>query len=153
MSEPEKPAPETDAVGEFTICLENQAGYEFAVRFDNAQLPNLLMDEPLPLGSDRGPNATRFLAAAIGNCLSASLLFCARKARLDVTGVSTSVRTRLVRNEQGRIRIGSVRVEIEPRFGTQDAQKAARCLALFEDFCTVTQSVRSGIQVDVDVKS
>jgi len=38
------------------------------------------MDEPEPMGGNSGPNACKVLAATIGNCLTASLLFCLQKA-------------------------------------------------------------------------
>jgi organic hydroperoxide reductase OsmC/OhrA len=109
------------------------------------------VDEPPPLGAGHGPNASRLLAAAVGNCLSASALLCLRKARIDVRGMRTTVRSSMVRNEKGRLRIGTIRVDIEPVVSPADRERMSRCLELFEDFCVVTQSVREGIDVEVAV--
>jgi uncharacterized OsmC-like protein len=47
------------------------------------------------------------LAAAIGNCLSASLVFCAaRKAGVKLSRVSAEVKVQIVRNENKRLRVG-----------------------------------------------
>jgi hypothetical protein len=45
----------------------------------------------------------------------------------------------------------TVALELHPRLleGDQDRQK--RCEQLFEDFCTVTESVRRGITINVNV--
>jgi len=119
---------------------------------NGCQSVNLCGDEPPPLGKDKAPNASRFLAAAVGNCLSASLLFCARKSRVDIEGVHTEVTVHYARNEQGRIRIGKIDVQVEPRFAESDPAKMQRCLEIFEDYCVVTQSVRKGIDISVLVK-
>ena len=55
------------------------------------------------------------------------------------------------RNEKGRWRINSIKVKLEPQIGQNDIAKSKRCLDLFEDFCIVTQSVRNGINIDVDI--
>ena len=68
--------------GQFTIELEHLQDYEFKVRFDWDKAGDILMDEPAPLGARNGPNASRMLAAAVGNCLSASLMFCVAKAEV-----------------------------------------------------------------------
>jgi uncharacterized OsmC-like protein len=140
-------------VSEFEITLEQLDNYEFRVRFDKEHHPELMLDEPAPLGGDRAPNAARLLAAAIGNCLSASLLFCAGKSRVPLGPVRTRVRATVARNERGRLRIAGVQVEIDPQFAAGGADKAARCLEVFEDYCLVTQSVRKGIPIEVTVKS
>ncbi len=137
---------------QFRISMESTGGYEFRVRFDKESYGELLMDEPPPLGGDMGPNASRVLAAAIGNCLGASLLFCARKARVEVRAVQADVKVSYVRNELGRLRIGKIEVVIRPRFDTGDLPKARRCLDIFEDYCVVTQSVRKGIDISVSVQ-
>ena len=132
--------------------MELQDGYRFLVRFDQDGVAPLLMDEPAPLGEGQGPSASRVLSAAIGNCLSASMLYCLRKARLPVKGLRTTVDTRLARNETGRLRISGIAVRIQPEFAPDERARAGRCLDLFEDFCVVTQSVRQGVPVDVSVE-
>lgn len=135
----------------FELTLDLQENYRFLVDF-GADLPGLLMDEPAPLGDDRGPNAARLLAAAVGNCLSASALFCLNKARVPVSGMRTEVRASMARNEKGRLRIGGIQVRIHPDVRAEDSARLGRCMTLFEDFCVVTQSVRDGLEVQVDVK-
>lgn len=136
----------------FDLSLDLDTGYEFLVHFEEEGVPELRMDEPPPLGEGHGPNASRLLAAAVGNCLSASALFCMRKARVSVRGMRTDVRAALERNEQGRLRVRELRVRIRPDVPAEEHDKMNRCLELFEDFCVVTQSVRRGIPVDVAVE-
>lgn len=150
---PEPPLPKSEPpTYEFTIEMEQVEDYAFRVRFDKEQFPPLDMDEPVPLGKESGPNASRVLAAAIGNCLSASLLFCARKSHVEVGPIQTKIAVRTGRNERKRLRIVGIRVEIDPHVPGPEKQKALRCLDLFEDYCVVTQSIRQGIPVEVSVK-
>jgi uncharacterized OsmC-like protein len=141
-----------EKLGRFSITLDQVQDYEFRVKFDKEQLEDLMTDEPPPLGRDRAPNASRLLAAAVGNCLSASLVFCARKARLNMQGLHTEVAVQYARNEKGRLRIGKIEVVIEPKFDESQPEKAERCLGLFEDYCVVTQSVRHGTPISVSVR-
>ncbi len=136
---------------EFAVSLTLRQGMEFGVRFDDANLPVLTMDEPAPVGDNEGPNATRVLAAAIGNCLGASLLFCLRRAHIEVRGLEVRVRGTLTRNERGRLRIAKIDVRLDPDVSPEARTRMGRCLELFEEFCIVTQSVRGGIDVEVDV--
>jgi uncharacterized OsmC-like protein len=136
-----------------TVTLTFEEGYRCRARFESVPgTPEILLDEPAPLGSASGPNAMDMLAAAIGNCLGASLIFCLKKSRADVTGLSASVTTHSGRNEAGRLRIMHVDVELAPSVAAADAAKQERCAGLFEDFCTVTASIRSGVQVNVSLK-
>jgi organic hydroperoxide reductase OsmC/OhrA len=136
----------------FELALEQLSGYEFKVTFDKPQFTELRLDEPAPLGSDKGPNAARLVAAAVANCLSASLLFCITgKFKQSIGPLRTRVRAELARNEQGRVRIGRIDVTIRLAEAVDDIAHAQRCLAQFEDFCVVTESVRHGIPVGVRV--
>jgi len=142
----------SEFIHEFTISIEQAAGYEFRVKFDKPHHAELTVDEPAPLGKDVAPNPARILAAAIGSCLTASLLFCLGKKRIPVAGMRAEVKVPIVRNQDRRLRIGRVEVLIEPQIAPEDRDKARACLDLFEDFCTVTQSVRQGLDVGVSVK-
>lgn len=142
----------SEAADEFSISIDQVQDYEFRVAFDKQQLAALTIDEPPPLGNDAGPNPSRLLAAAIGGCLSASLLFCARKSRVQLGNIHSEIKVRIMRGENRRLRIGKVEVSIEPELNEQDRGRMERCVGLFEDFCTVTQSIRDGIDVEIKVK-
>ena len=135
----------------FITKLNRISNYQFKANFDTPKDFEVLIDEPKPIGGSSAPNASRFLAAAVGNCLSASLLFCLEKAKIDLEEFNTIVETVMRRNEKGRWRINSIKVKLEPQIEQSDIAKSKRCLDLFEDFCIVTQSVRNGIKIDVDI--
>jgi uncharacterized OsmC-like protein len=132
---------------EFTLKLTRLQDYRFNVEFDLAGVPDLQLDEPEPLGAGAGPNASRLLAAAVANCLSASLLFCLHKFKQD-SGVAAKVTGKMVRNDRGRLRVGSFAVDIRL---DQNVGRLEHCAEQFEDFCVVTDSVRKGIPVTVRV--
>jgi uncharacterized OsmC-like protein len=149
----EKKSDKTEDTRRFSISLDSIQDFEFRIKFDKTQLQDLIVDEPSPLGHDKGPDPAKLLASAVGGCLSASLLFSAQKLRLKMTGLHTNVHVSHTRNEKGRLRIGKVVVEIEPRIEEPDEQKLRRCLDMFEEFCVVTQSVRKGVDISVKVKT
>lgn len=137
-------------VSEFTIDIEHLEGFAFRTRFDRASFADLMTDEPPPLGKDGAPNPARLLAAAVGNCLAASLLFCLQKANVTPRDLRAEVKVELVRNERRRLRVGKVDVTLRPGLSS-DERGLGDCLELFEDFCVVTESVREGLDVRVNV--
>ena len=139
-----------EPAADFKLEIEQVSGFDFRVRFDKQRYADLHMDEPPPLGDDSAPNPARILAAAIGDCLSASLVFCLKRRGITVSGLRSDVHVQLVRNERKRLRVGKIDVTIHPGGPIpEEAMKA--CMETFEDFCVVTQSVREGIDVAVHV--
>jgi hypothetical protein len=136
----------------FTIDLEQQQDYEFRIKFDWPDVADLLVDEPEPLGGRRGPNAARLVAAAVANCLTASLFFCLRdKFKQDPGRLRAQVTGQLARTERGRLRIGGFEVAIRLAEQAEALPHLDRCAQQFEDFCVVTESIRRGIPVRVRV--
>lgn len=125
--------------------------FEFRVQFDKSEFPELTLDEPPPLGQDKGPNATRMLAVAIGNCLAASLMFCLQRSKLVVDSLRAEVTPTTTRNEEGRWRVHHVDVKILIKTVENDPKRFQRCVEIFEKYCIVTASVRQGIPVNVKV--
>ena len=137
---------------DFSLSLEQDKDYEFRVKFDWAGVPDLLLDEPEPLGNKRGPNAARLVAAAVANCLSASLVFCLQgKFKQNPGPITAQVTGHMERNERGRYRIEGFDVAIQMSDAVGAVQHLDRCAGQFEDFCIVTESIRKGIPVKVKV--
>lgn len=131
--------------------VRRDKGYKFTIAFDELESAKVVMDEPTPLGGSEGPSAAMMLSAAVGHCLTSSLLFCMQKSRAELKDIETDVETRLERNEKGRWRVGSIKVKIKPSVEGIEPEKFERCKGLFEDFCIVTASVREGVKIDVEI--
>ena len=137
----------------FNTKLHRVKDYQFKVEFDLPGMPGLVTDEAEPLGKNAGPNPSRMLSAAVGNCLSSSLLFCLSRAKVEVGDMKASVETVMRRNEKGRWRIAALKVKLHPAIRDEDVPRSKRCLEVFEDFCIVTESVRKGIEVNVTIET
>lgn len=133
------------------LTLEQEDDYAFRIRFDETTIADLMTDEPEPLGKGEGPNPTRLLLSAVANCLSASLLFALRKFKNAPGKLVTHATAELVRNEQGRLRVGHIHADIRLAEAGATHASLERILAQFENFCVVTESVRHGIEVSVSI--
>lgn len=132
----------------FSVQLTLVDGYKFLVDF--GEMGEIFTDEPAPLGAGEGPNPSRLLAASVANCLAASLVFAIRKFKEDPGAVTATVQGSMERQE-GRWRIGKLKVSLQLGNSSASMPHLERALAQFENFCVVTQSVRQGIAVDVQV--
>jgi uncharacterized OsmC-like protein len=133
-----------------TVHLVQRQDYQFDVRFGDA-LPVLQADEPPPLGRGRGPTPVQLLAAAVGNCLSDSLLFALRKFRQAPEPIRAEVRAEVGRNAEGRLRVLALHAELRLGVPAASLEHLDRVLASFEAYCTVTQSVAGAIPVHTRV--
>lgn len=139
-------------VSELSAQITQEDAYRFQIGFDKDYTP-IVVDEPPPLGKDAGPNPARLLAGAIGNCLAASLVFCLGKKGVKVErGLTARVDMAIVRTPERRLRIGHVKVTLRVPEGVAP-EALAECRGTFEDFCTVTASVRRGIDVEVALET
>ncbi len=136
---------------DIVVTLTQQQGYAFVVDFGES-LPELLTDEPAPLGEGAGPNPSRLMLAAIANCLAASLTFALSKFHNKPGPITAVIRAALARSDGGRWRIPRASVELQLSEAGDTHQHIERILKQFEEFCVVTQSVRDGIDVDVCVR-
>jgi len=134
-----------------SVTVTQQNNYQFLVDF-GAAMPQLLGDEPAPLGAGEGPSPSHLLLSAVANCLSSSLYFAVQKYKQDAGGITTTASARIDRNEENRLRVLDIAVTI--RLGKAGAEigHLDRILSQFEPFCTVSQSVRHGIPITVAVE-
>lgn len=133
-----------------TVRLAQRQDYQFDVQF-GAGVPALLADEPPPLGAGQGPSPVQLLAAAVGNCLSDSLLFALRKFKQNPEPIQCEVSAEVGRNAEGRLRVLSIQATLTLGVPAEALEHLERVLGSFEAYCTVTQSIAQGIPVRVSV--
>jgi uncharacterized OsmC-like protein len=132
------------------VRLDQLQDYRFEIHF-GGEVPVLMADEPAPLGTGLGPSPVQLLCAAVGNCLSDSLLFALRKFKLAAEPIACEVSARVGRNPQGRERVLGIDAVLTLGVAAGSLDHLDRVLEQFEAFCTVTQSVGEGIPITVRV--
>lgn len=137
--------------GAISVRLVQAQDYAFDVDFGDG-VATLRADEPPPLGQGAGPSPVQLLAAAVGNCLSASLLFALRKFKQQPDPIRTEVTAEVGRNIEGRLRVLGMKVTLTLGVPAAQLQHLDRVLGGFEAYCTVTQSVAGAIPVAVSVR-
>lgn len=134
-----------------SVTITQLENYRFSVDFGEG-LPQIVADEPAPMGDGTGPDPSQLLLSAVANCLSASLLFAFTKFKQDPGGISATATGHIERNERNRLRMS--RIDVSIRLGRPGAEleHLERLLGQFEDFCTVSQSVQTGVPIAVRVE-
>jgi uncharacterized OsmC-like protein len=138
----------------FEVELRRVEGYRFVSQASEDGRPHgepYLSDEPDPIGEASAPATPALLASAIGHCLSASLVETLRHAHLPLEDFRTEVTAVVAPNGAGLPRIDHVDVVLRPTL-SQRSGRTRRCAEVFEQHCTVTSSVRDGIDVRVRVE-
>lgn len=133
------------------VNLVQQRDYQFKIEFGGT-VPEILGDEPVPLGHGTGPSPVQLLAAAVGNCLSDSLLFALRKFKQSPEPLQCEVEAVVGRNSEGRVRVLSMSARLQLGVEAGTLAHLDRVLGQFEAYCTVTQSVGQGIPITIEVR-
>jgi len=137
---------------EYVIKITRLDGYRFEIDFGIDNADDLIVDEDPPHGRNEGPDPSRLLAASITHCTLSSLLFCMEKSRAKVKSLSATTKVRFGRDENKRLRITGVDMLAYVSVPEGDKAKLDRCLPIFRDFCTVTESVKRGIPITSEIK-
>ncbi|KAB1072253.1 OsmC family protein [Methylobacterium planeticum] len=134
-----------------SITIKQVDNYKFTVDFGSL-IPELLVDEAIPIGRGEGPFPEQLLVAGVANCLCASLVFALGKYKQDAQGVVAEATCAVERNAEGRLRITGIDVAISLGADAGALDRLDKVLAQFERFCTVSESVKVGIPVAVSVR-
>ena len=132
------------------ITLSQRHDYRFDVQF-GGDAPVITTDEPAPLGTGLGPSPVQLLAAAVGNCLSDSLLFALRKFKQAPEPIGCTVQADIGRNADNRLRVLNITAVLTLGVPAAQLEHLDRVLETFEQYCTVTQSVGQGIAIETQV--
>ncbi|MFX1324338.1 MAG: OsmC family protein [Promethearchaeota archaeon] len=140
---------------------ESESQMIFKCDLGDMKVKDCYIDEEHPEEVDMvGPNPTRLLALGILGCLSASFIFCLKKRKFKVDDFKAEAEVTITKNEKNFWRVKNIDVNIIPKITDPDSLKRTKqCLkatkdgvSFFEQYCIVTQSVRSGIEVNVNLE-
>jgi uncharacterized OsmC-like protein len=135
-----------------SVTVTRQDKYRFLVDF-GPDIEKTVADEPPPLGDGAGPSPQQLLGAAVANCLAATFVFSLGKFKEDPGPMTATAVLETGRNDKNRLRVTSIAVTMTLGAAPESLAHLDRALAQFEDFCTVSQSVRTGIPFTVTVKA
>jgi uncharacterized OsmC-like protein len=119
----------------------------------------LTFDEPeyVDIGEDEHPCPHDYLVAAIGGCQVEILKQCLEKRRIEEYDIDLSIRTEKGREavddeipETADIRITDTYSEVAVSVPDEHADRAQRCVEVFEENCPISQSVQAGVDLHVD---
>ncbi len=119
------------------------------------KLRECIIDETNKVESEMlGPNAAHLVALAVLGCLSSSYIFCFNKKGFSVEDLEAEANITIFRNAKGFQRVKKIDVSINPKIDSPEMRKrAVQCQKMFEQYCTITASIREGIEVNVNIDS
>ena len=120
---------------DFRVDLRHVGGYRFVSQAseDGCRHGELFAsDEPDPVGEASGPATPALLGAAIGHCLSASLVETLRHAHITLVDMQTAVTAVVAPNDEGLPRIDHVEVVLKPML-REPSKRSGRCEDIFPE--------------------
>ncbi len=141
---------------EFEINIKWISKIKFIVDFGKETIPQLLMDESKSLigGDELGPSASMLLAASVGNCMATSLAHCLMRKRVELESLKTVVKLTRKKNEKGFFRYTNIEVTMDPKLkDNQNLKNYKRCLEIFNEYDTVSNSIQEGIKINYKIAS
>lgn len=138
----------------FRVDLRHLDGFQFESQASEEGRKHgapYLSDEADPVGAAGAPSTPALLGSAIGHCLSASLLETLRHAHIPLEDFRTEVTAVVTLNAENKTRIDHLDVVLRPVLQAP-SPRVERCEETFQKQCTITSSVRQGIDVRVRVE-
>ncbi|MFX1275348.1 MAG: OsmC family protein [Promethearchaeota archaeon] len=148
---------EEDAIAE--IKLEKDLVFKTSIGL--GRFKDFFIDETLDNNKDlEGPDAAQMLGMAILSCLSASFIFCLAKRNLNLDDLEARAEISFKKIDRGYTRVKEINIKIVPRTRNEATLKRInQCVKemksgkmMFEENCIITESVREGIKVTVDIE-
>ena len=145
---------ESENVFKAKISVEWLEDLTFKLDFLNPVLSELLIDETHDVESSEavGPDPSKLLLAAVMGCLNTSFAFCLKKAKIPLKGMKATGELTSLRNEEGFWRVSKIDIDVSPEIKIEKGiPRMEKCMEIFHDYCTITQSVRQGIPVNFTI--
>jgi uncharacterized OsmC-like protein len=134
------------------VSLHQEEEMIFKCDLGNLRMGDLYIDESNKKNTDKiGPSPTKLLGLSVLGCLSASFSFCLQKKDLSLSGLEGKAEVTIARNEKSFWRVKKIDIELHPKIDTPKMRKRAdQCIEFFEKYCIISESLRTGFEVNVN---
>ena len=135
------------------VGLKQEEEMIFKCDLGNLKMVNLYIDETNTKRTEKiGPSPTKLLALSVLGCLAASFSFCLQKKNFSLSGLEGKAEVTIARNDKGFWRVKRIDVEMIPKIDTPEMRKRAdQCRKFFEQYCIISESLRTGFEVSVNL--
>jgi len=135
------------------VGLKQEEEMIFKCDLGSLKMANLYIDEKNKKHTEKiGPSPTKLLALSVLGCLAASFSFCLQKKNFSLSGLEGKAEVTIARNDKGFWRVKKINVEMNPIINTPEMRKRADvCRKFFEQYCIISESLRTGFEVSVNL--
>ena len=137
------------------VSLKQEEEMIFRCELGNLKMENLYIDEKNYKKEEKlGPSPTKLLGLSVLGCLAASFSFCLQKSDFSLSGLNGSAEVTIVRNNKGFWRVNKIDIKMIPQIDTPEMRKRVdQCTKFFEQYCIISESLRTGFEVNVNLIS
>ena len=135
------------------VRLKQEEEMIFKCDLGEIKMDKLYIDEQHDKNAEKiGPSPTKLLALSVLGCLTASFSFCLKKKGLSISDLNGQAIVSIARNDKNLWRVKKIDVKISPKIDTPELRKRAnQCTKFFEQYCIISESVRNGIEVNLEL--
>lgn len=118
------------------------------------KMHNLYIDERKKKRNDKiGPSPVKLLALSVLSCLLASFEFCLEKKNLELSDLEGKAEIIIARDKKNFWRVKKIDIDILPKIDNPEMRKRVdQCKRLFEQYCIISESLRKGIEINVNLE-
>ncbi|MFX1501576.1 MAG: OsmC family protein [Promethearchaeota archaeon] len=126
----------------------------FRCNLGKLKMDDLYIDERKEKRNDRiGPSPVKLLGLSVLSCLAASFEFCIEKKNLFLSDLEGRAEVTVARNTNKFWRIKKIDVEIVPKIDNPELlNRVNQCKKLFEQYCIISESLKKGIEINVNLE-
>ena len=136
------------------VGLKQQEEMIFKCDLGQLKMQDLYIDEKHKQETERiGPSPIKLLALSILGCLAASFTFCLQKKNFILSDLEGKAEVTIARNDKGFWRVKKIDIIIIPKVDDPKMRKRVdQCRKFFEQYCIISESLRNGIDLDVNLE-
>ncbi|MFX1327006.1 MAG: OsmC family protein [Promethearchaeota archaeon] len=136
------------------VSLKQEEEMIYKCNLGGINMHHLYIDESQKKAREKiGPSPAKLLALSILGCLSASLEFCLQKKNLSLLDLEGKAEVTIARNDKMLWRIKKIDIDIIPRVNNPKMRKRIdQCRKFFEQYCIISESIREGIELNVNLE-